>query len=133
MYQYALYGTSLRSEWPLPYPDSRHTDLPIIELLERPGAYFVSAASEADRQAAELSAQYVPLSDGTEYLRWTGLFEFLISADGRRIAGRPLSEATSELFHTYLLGQRRPVDEKLAVGRRQQSHQQVREGALTGS
>ena len=73
--------------------------------MERPGAYFVSAASEADRQAAESSAQYVPLSDGTEYLRWTGLFEFLISADGRRIAGRPLSEATSELFHTYLLGQ----------------------------
>jgi len=39
------------------------------------------------------------------YLQWCGLFEFLISADGRRVQGRPLQKASLEAFQTYLLGQ----------------------------
>jgi len=39
------------------------------------------------------------------YLRWSNLFEFLISPDGRRIAGRALSEGSLESFQTYLLTQ----------------------------
>jgi hypothetical protein len=45
------------------------------------------------------------LQDGSIFLRWSGLFEFLVSPDGRRIAGRPLTHASREAFHTYLLGQ----------------------------
>ncbi|PYT92309.1 MAG: hypothetical protein DMG36_15620 [Acidobacteria bacterium] len=48
---------------------------------------------------------YAPLEDGSDYLRWTGLFEFLISADGRRIAARTLTDISQEAFQTYLLGQ----------------------------
>ena len=105
MYEYALYGISLRSEWPLPYRDSADAGLPVVELLERPGSYFAAASSEADRDAVRPWDQYLLLPDGSEYLRWAGLFEFLISPDGRRIAGRPLPEAALEAFHTYLLGQ----------------------------
>nr|UXE46008.1 hypothetical protein Hi04_10k_c554_00007 [uncultured bacterium] len=45
------------------------------------------------------------LADGARYLRWAGLFEFLISADGRRVEYRKLRGATLESFSTYLLGQ----------------------------
>jgi hypothetical protein len=48
---------------------------------------------------------YTRLPDGSDYLRWSSLFEFLISPDGRRIAGRALTELPSEAFQTYLLGQ----------------------------
>lgn len=106
MYEYVLYGISLRSEWPLPYRHSTDPTLSLVDLLERPAAFFSAASSEADRQATDSQwAHYVPLPDGAEYLRWTGLFEFLISPDGRQIAGRPLPGATPEAFHTYLLGQ----------------------------
>lgn len=43
--------------------------------------------------------------DGATYLQWSDLFEFLISADGRRIDYRPLKHATAESFSVYLLGQ----------------------------
>lgn len=42
---------------------------------------------------------------GATYLRWTGLFEFLVSADGRHIRYHQLKGATPESFSTYLLGQ----------------------------
>jgi hypothetical protein len=45
------------------------------------------------------------LADGTVYLRWAGLFEFLISANGRLIWYRRLGRATPEAFRVYLLGQ----------------------------
>jgi hypothetical protein len=38
-------------------------------------------------------------------LKWSGLFEFLISADARRIDYLPLDAATEESLTTYLLGQ----------------------------
>lgn len=34
-----------------------------------------------------------------------GLFEFLISPDGGRIAGRSLANVSPDVFHTYLVGQ----------------------------
>jgi hypothetical protein len=45
------------------------------------------------------------LSSGATYLRWAGLFEFLISPDARTIEYRPLEHATDESLTTYLLGQ----------------------------
>ena len=45
------------------------------------------------------------LADGTTYLRWAALFEFLISPDARTIEYRRLQKATNESFTTYLLGQ----------------------------
>jgi hypothetical protein len=45
------------------------------------------------------------LPAGTTYLRWAGLFEFLIARDGRRIEFRRLRGSTGESLATYLLGQ----------------------------
>jgi hypothetical protein len=49
--------------------------------------------------------QHRRLPDGSDYLRWAGLFEFLVSTDGHRIACHPLNGTSCEVFHTYLLGQ----------------------------
>lgn len=45
------------------------------------------------------------LPDGTTYLRWTGLFEFLVSPEGRLIRYHRLPRGSYESFNTYLLSQ----------------------------
>ena len=45
------------------------------------------------------------LPDGSIYLRWADLFEFVVSADGRDIRYHQLAHATAESFNTYLLSQ----------------------------
>jgi hypothetical protein len=43
--------------------------------------------------------------DGSIYLCWPGLFEFLVDPTGHEVRGRKLGRAPLESFHTYLLGQ----------------------------
>lgn len=45
------------------------------------------------------------LANGARYLRWSRLFEFLISPDGSQIRYRRLGQASNESFSVYLLGQ----------------------------
>lgn len=45
------------------------------------------------------------LETGAWYIRWTGLFEFLVSSDGRTIWGLPEGSFEPESFQTYLLNQ----------------------------
>jgi hypothetical protein len=45
------------------------------------------------------------LGDGSTYLRWSRLFEFLVAPDGHTIEYRPLEQATRHALTTYLLGQ----------------------------
>jgi hypothetical protein len=45
------------------------------------------------------------LGNGSTYLRWASLFEFVISSSGRTIEFRRLKYATDVSFTTYLLGQ----------------------------
>ena len=103
---YALYGLSLRSEWALPCCEGTEAALPRVDLFEAPAHLFSAASTESEKRTKRPRwSHYLPLPDGSEYLRWTRLFEFLVSPDGSRIAGRPLADATSEAFQTYLLGQ----------------------------
>lgn len=65
--------------------------------------------SRAERQLARPSTptrlHYLDTDDGSRYLRWPGLFEFLISRDGRRVEYHQSSEGPAESLATYLLGQ----------------------------
>ena len=49
--------------------------------------------------------QCFQLSSGAHYMRWAGLFEFLVSADGHSIWGHSLPAGTLERLQTYLMGQ----------------------------
>ncbi len=103
---YSLYGLSLRSEWALPFPTSAAQGPPDTELLRGEVGDFIEA-SQAVRPSSQASDWFAQarLADGSVYLRWRELFEFLVSADGCQILGRPLRPGAAESFHCYLLGQ----------------------------
>jgi hypothetical protein len=103
---YRLYGLYIRSEWPLFGLESTKAEEVEFELFTGSASLFSRAYLEASKvPLREQWCRYARLADGAELLQWPDLFEFLISADGRRIACRALGEASWEAFHTYLLGQ----------------------------
>jgi hypothetical protein len=77
-----------------------------VELVEGRGLAFSRARAQAPPCWDEAAwFQSFSVGDGSTYLRWRELFEFLISGDGRRISARSLGDASWEAFQTYLLGQ----------------------------
>lgn len=105
---YNLCGVNLKSQWVLPYPrwESEGPALGEVEITEGPASLFQSAGAQVDlgRDAVKWY-HFACLEDGSTYLIYPGLFEFIISMDGRRISGRALADASWEAFLTYLLGQ----------------------------
>jgi hypothetical protein len=106
LHNYYLYGFSLRSQWPLPCPQQKYNNLPEVKLLEGSASSFSDVYLETQKQVNPSPFfHYAHLPDGSIYIRWSGLFEFLISHDGRLIVGHPLNNANKEAFLNYLLGQ----------------------------
>jgi hypothetical protein len=96
----------LLSRWRLPWTGLLDPGAAEVELVQGRAALFAEASRLADAAAPEPRwFRRLGLADGSTYLRWSGLFEFLISPDGRRIVGRALEASNREIFHTYLLGQ----------------------------
>ena len=103
---YQVYGIAIRSQWPLSQSPRSDLCAPMVDLIEEREEFFEDARREASCHppaTGELS-EHVPLSDGSDYVRWFGLFEFLVSTDGRRIYGRSLGNGPFEAFQMYLLG-----------------------------
>ena len=98
---YRAFGLHLRTALDLPCRRIPRSSSPHVRLLP-----FTGNAERVTLPRAEAGwFHHEKLIDGTDYLRWTELFDFLISADGRRILYRPLKRATPETMQTYLLGQ----------------------------
>ncbi len=103
---YEVYGLRLGSAIPLPCPAPVAPGPVEAEIVAGSADLFHRA-----RKATGLDPNGTPwfrharLPDGSDYLRWSGLFEFLIASDGRRIACRSLDGPAREAFQTYLLGQ----------------------------
>jgi hypothetical protein len=105
-YRYFVYGMTLHSEIPLALPEHGQGELGQIELGLAPASHFSDAARSLARQPQSDSFyQACFLRDGSTYVRWEGVGEFLISADGGGITGRHYDEAQGESFQVYLLGQ----------------------------
>lgn len=85
-----------------PAPDRAAAD---VRLMPASGARMARARHGIPAHTSRRWFVHGTLPDGTVYLRWTQLFEFLISADGRRISYRALEGSTPESFAVYLLGQ----------------------------
>src|SRR5947207_7154887 len=103
-HDYCVYGLSLRSRIPLRYPESARRAGEIVVVSASP-APFRKLLNGAFRQTAKSGVEHARLADGSTYLRWKGLSEFLVSADGNRITCLPLNQVSSESVHTYLLAQ----------------------------
>lgn len=103
--RYYLYGLKVDSPWPLPCPMQTNTGIAALEFFVGSSNLFAEALEQAGTEPESAQWDYYGvLRDGAEYVRWNKLFEFVISADGRKIAGRPFAAASWEAFHTYLLG-----------------------------
>lgn len=103
---YHLYGVRLKSVLPLPGTPQLGWGNVAIELCNGSASLFAQARRRA-RISPEKGGWFhcARLPDRSTYLRWSELFEFLVSVDGRRIAFRELDGASQESFQTYLLGQ----------------------------
>lgn len=105
-HRYRVYGLAVETAWELPCPEDAGPAIAEVALYEGSAKVFQPAISLArSRVRPEQWHCVLKTADGSHYVRWRGLFEFLISPDGRRILGRPLENANPESFQTYLLGQ----------------------------
>lgn len=98
---YQVYGLRLRSHLPLACPQDLRVCHADVELVAAP-AFLLPAAI---RPNPDHWFHHAALDDGSTYLLWTRLSEFLISPDGRRISCHALKGVTEETFQTYLLTQ----------------------------
>jgi hypothetical protein len=104
--RYHVYGLVLESAIPLSCPHIAARSRPDVRLRPSTARRFDNA-----RRLLQLPSkpqqwfECQRLSDGTTYLRWAGLFEFLISHDARTIEYQRFEKATDESLTTYLLGQ----------------------------
>ena len=91
---------------PLALPTYGPADLGHVECLTAPVPFFRKTIQHVPlREHSSSWYRHALLSDGSTYVRWDGVGEFVVNADGRRILCRRADEASSESFQVYLLGQ----------------------------
>ena len=103
--RYSIYGISLHSEIALSLPEHQNTGLVDVELRTGSPGIFSKAIRGQELQNRSDWYHYAHLQDGSSYVRWSGVGEFLVSASGRRITCMRAREAPVESFQVYLLGQ----------------------------
>jgi len=104
-FRYNVYGISLRSEIVLSLPEHTHPGLTEIEVSTGSASLFSEAIQGVDLQTRSDWYHYAYLADRSIYVRWSGLGEFLVSSDGRRITCARAPDASMESFQVYLVGQ----------------------------
>jgi hypothetical protein len=105
-HQYEVYGIGLRTSFPLCLPERSSAALIEVEVRLEPAGYFSDMLHDTPLQLSPFgNFSYAQLQDGSSYVIWNCLGEFLVSSDGRRIACRRFAETSLESFQVYLLGQ----------------------------
>jgi hypothetical protein len=105
-YRYGVYGISLQSQIQLSLPEQSGAGLVGIELRTAPASFFLEILGDTHLQRiGRRSYQYAHLQDGSSYVRWDGIGEFLVSGGGRFITCGRFPKASMESFQVYLLGQ----------------------------
>jgi hypothetical protein len=102
---YYVYGITLHSEIPLCLPKHGCGELAEVELHSEPASFFSDAIEGVSLEQVSGSWYQVGRTDESHYVRWEGVGEFLIAADGRQMFCRQFDVATSESFQVYMLGQ----------------------------
>jgi len=104
--RYHAYGVSVVSELPLPFPAEPPSDgrraLARVEFVEANDGDFHGFPS-ASMPADSFICDDVPGRGA--YLRWPGLYDFVVDEPGSRIACRALDGCNASVFHNFLFGQ----------------------------
>lgn len=104
-HSYHAYGIPIRSDLRFPLKEAVTPLEPAVEIISSSPSYLREVLrGKIVPPDPENWCERLTLPDGSEYLRWPHLFEFLVSSDGRRIAYNPLSKLSMLAFETYLLG-----------------------------
>jgi hypothetical protein len=104
-YRYGVYGMVISSDTPLDLPSDTHGGLTRVECVSAPAMAFLAATDGGDDGDTDNWYRYVVLRDGSTYVRWRTIGEFIVTGDGRRIMFRRFDQASLESFQVYLLGQ----------------------------
>lgn len=105
-YRYRVYGMDVLSDAPLALPACTAGGLGTVEFYGADEADFLPARATATFDTSPESwYQYGWLPDGSAYVRWEAVGEFLVAANGRCIRWRKFDESSIESFQVYLLGQ----------------------------
>lgn len=106
MHRYCVYGLTIWSDLPLALPSHADGSLASVTLRAAPEAYFDERIEGVAFQPdSDDWYQYAFLPDGTTYVRWGDVGEFLVSAGGEEIRCRRDEAASFESFQVYVLGQ----------------------------
>ena len=94
------------SDTPLALPEYSHGGLAEVECLSAPASIFLTAIQGEDfHPRSDSWYRYAVLHDGSTYVSWDTVGEFLVAADGRRITCRRIEKSSVESFQVYMLGQ----------------------------
>jgi len=97
-----VYGIDIRTPWPMTGVVDTGCGRWDVEFVEGDADMFAAAAASVPAAQAACWAQHATLPDGSQYRRWTGLFEFVVAPDARRIHARTCGEASRESLLAYL-------------------------------
>jgi hypothetical protein len=107
-FSYSVYGVRVTSDVPFEFPlEDPFTSPPRSSVAD------VEFVQGEDRDFGHLeppcepNEEFVcrPMTDGSTYLRWAHLYEFSVSADGSRVASRPLDGCDRLVLQNFLFGQ----------------------------
>ena len=105
-HRYCAYGIEILSDTPLALPHYSYGTLSQVEFQRASCPALIVAMQAAGIGSGSGSwHRYASLDDGSTYVRWESVGEFLVSADGGRITYRRDESASVESFQVYLLGQ----------------------------
>ena len=104
-HRYFVYGVSLTSDTPFDFPYSADSEGggPAVRFA-RGGSEHFGAALAGDAASEEWFVCRA-LGDGSVYLRWSGLYEFLVDAGGTCVRHRALPGAEPSVLQNFLFGQ----------------------------
>src|SRR5205814_176172 len=101
-----VYGIAVVSDAPLALPDYSEGVVGRVEYVSAPASVFQTAMQGVTFDPQSDSwYRYAFLRDGSTYVRWDTVGEFLVAADGRRITCRRADVSGDESFQVYMLGQ----------------------------
>jgi len=104
-YWYRVYGIRLRSDIELSFANGVPLGEPDVDLISAPESFFREISRDAVLTPTSYGwYQYALLDDDQIYLRWDGMFEFLVAGDGRRLWFGSLGTNSLESLQVYLLG-----------------------------
>ena len=104
-YHYGVYGIYLRSDIALPLPECSGDSLADVHLQTASTDWFARQIQDAEISKPSPWYRYSRLEDGSSYVGWQDVGEFLVSSNGKSIVCCQSNNASIESFQVYLLGQ----------------------------